>query len=139
MHLLALSQAREREEIMTKELRRSMRAAIDSDGVQVSVSASRKTYSVKDISKGGLAIVYSPAADEPFESESVDIIAMDYDRFYLPKITCKTVYDISTLMEGGSFKGGVRRIRGLKFVELTKEQEDELDILLKRCFDRSAK
>jgi len=41
-------------------------------------------------------------------------------------------------MEGQSFKGGERGIRGLKFVELTKEQEEELDILLKRCFDRSA-
>ena len=89
---------------MTKELRRSMRAAIDSDGVQVSVSARWKTYSAKDISKGGLAIEYCPVADEPFESESVDIIALDYDRFYLPKITCKTVYDISTLMEGGVFQ-----------------------------------
>ena len=139
MHYLALSQTQTREEIMPKERRGSPRCAIDSDEVQVSVSASRKTYSVKDISKGGLAIEYSPVADEPFESESVDIIAMDYDRFYLPKIVCKTVYDISTLMEGGSFKGGVRRIRGLKFVELTKAQEDELDILLKHCFDRSTK
>ena len=83
---------------MTKERRGSMRCAIDSDEAQVSVSASQKTYSVKDISKSGLAFEYSPAADEPFESESVDIIAMDYDRFYLPKIVCKPIYDISTLM-----------------------------------------
>ena len=116
-----------------------MRCAIDSDEVQFSVSTSRKTYSVKDISKGGLAIEYSPVADEPFESESVNIIAMDYDRFYLPKIACETVYDIPTLIQGRSFRGGERRIRGLKFVGLNKEQEDELDILLKRCFDRYGK
>ena len=122
---------------MTPESRGSMRCAIDSDEVQFSVSTSRKTYSIKDISKGGLAIEYSPEADEPFES--VNIIAMDYDRFYLPKIACETVYDIPTLIQGRSFRGGERRIRGLKFVELKKEQEDELDILLKRCFDRSAK
>ena len=114
-----------------------MRCAIDSDEVQFPVSASRKTYSVKDISKGGLAIEYSPEADEPFES--VNIIAMDYDRFYLPKIACETVYDIPTLIQGRSFRGGERRIRGLKFVELKKEQEDELDILLKHCFDRYGK
>ena len=116
-----------------------MRCAIDSDEVQFSVSTNRKTYSVKDISKGGLAIEYSPVADEPFESESVNIIAMDYDRFYLPKIACETVYDIPTLIQGRSFRGGERRIRGLKFVELNKEQEDELDSLLKRCFDRYGK
>ena len=122
---------------MKPERRTAKRCTIDSDEVQVSVSPSRKTYSVKDISTGGLAIEYSPVADEPFESKSVDIIAMNYGRFYLPNITCKTVYDIPTLMQGRSFRGGEIRIRGLKFVELTQEQEDELDILLKACFDRS--
>ena len=63
---------------------------------------------------------------------------MDYDRFYLPKIACETVYDISTLMEDRSFLGAEMRIRGLKFVGLTKEQEDGLDILLKYCFNASA-
>ena len=75
---------------------------------------------------------------EPFKSESIDIIAADYNRFYLPKVACETVYDIQTLMEGKSFRGGERRIRGLKFVDLTQEQEDKLDILLKRCFARPA-
>jgi hypothetical protein len=42
-------------------------------------------------------------------------------------------------MHGRSFKGGAMRIRGLKFVELTKEQEEKLDIVLNSCFDRSAK
>jgi hypothetical protein len=37
------------------------------------------------------------------------------------------------------FSGGERRIHGLKFVELTKEQEDRLDHLLELCFDRSVK
>ena len=120
---------------MTKERRGSPRGAIDSDGVQVSVSARRKTYSAKDISKGGLAIEYCPVADEPFESESVDIIAVGYGRIYLKKIACETVYDHQTLMHDNSFSGGVRRIRDLKFVELTKEQEDELDTLLKSCFE----
>ena len=103
----------------------------------VSVSSGRESYSIKDISKGGLAIEYNPEAGEPFQSESVGIIAVIYDRFYLPKIKCKTVYDISTLLEGNSFNGRLVRIRGFKFVELTKEQEDKLDILLKRCFERS--
>ena len=136
MHFLPVNQTRE--EIVPRERRRTRRCSIDTDEVQVSVLPGQKNYSVKDISKGGLAIEYSPVADEPFELESVDIIAADYDRFFLPKIACKTVYDIPTLMQGKSFRGGEIRIRGLKFVELTQEQEDELDILLKQCFDRSA-
>ena len=122
---------------MTPESRKEKRCTIDSDEVHVSVLPNQKIYSVKDISKGGLAIEYSPVRGEPFKSESVDIIAADYNRFYLPKIICETVYDIQTLMEGKSFRGGERRIRGLKFVELTQEQEDQLGILLKRCFARS--
>jgi hypothetical protein len=123
---------------MTPERRRSKRCTIDSDEVHVSALPNQRIYSVKDISKGGLAIEYSPVRGEPLKSESVDIIAADYNRFYLPKVACKTVYDIPTLMQGKSFRGGERRIRGLKFIELTKEQEDDLDVLLKRCFDRSA-
>ena len=64
-------------------------------------------------------------------------MTLHYERFYLSKVACKTVYDIPTLMQGKSFKGGEMRIRGLKFVELTKEQEDKLNILLKLSLDCS--
>ena len=127
---------------MEPDRRSDRRCNIDSDEIQVSVLSSLssgKTHSVKDISKGGLAIEYSPAEDKLSQSELVDIIAVDFDRFYLTKIACKTVYDIATLMHGRSFTGGEMRIRGLKFVELTKEQDEKLDNLLKRCFERSDK
>jgi hypothetical protein len=122
-----------------QDRRRDRRYTIDSDKIQVSVLLSQKTHCVKDIGAGGLAIEYNPATDEPFESETIDIVAIDCDRSYLPKIGCKTVYDIPTLVEGRSFSGGVMRIRGLKFIELTKDQENELEILLRRCFDHSTK
>jgi hypothetical protein len=83
-----------------------------------------------------LGFEYVPVENEWLESESVDIIAIDFDQFYLTKIACKTVYDISTLMHGKSFTGGAMRLRGLEFVELTKEQEDKLDILLDRYSER---
>ena len=124
---------------MEQDRRSDRRCNIDSDEIQVSVLSSRKIHFVKDISKGGLAIEYSPAEDKLAESELVDIIAIDFDRFYLPKIACKTVYDIATLMHGRSFTGGEMRIRGLKFVELAKEQDEKLDDLLRRCFERSEK
>ena len=123
---------------MEQEQRGSERCTIGSDEVQVSVSTSRKIYSVNNISKGGLAIEYNPLADEPFETESIDIIAVGYGRIYMKKIACETVYDHQTLMHNNSFSGGVRKIRGLKFVELTKEQEDKLETLLKSCFKSPA-
>ena len=124
---------------MPADRRASDRCEIQFEEIQIAIHSRRELYPVKDISTGGLAIEYSPGTDGPFESEAIDISAADYDRFYLPNIACKTVYDISTLMEGRSFRGAAMRICGLKFVELTKAQEDELDILLKRCFDRSDK
>ena len=123
---------------MTQDRRKDRRYTIDSDKIQVSVLLSQKTHCIKDISAGGLAIEYNPVTDEPLESETIDIIAIDCDRFCLPKIVCKTVYDIPTVMLGRSFSGGFMRIRGLKFIELTKDQENELEILLRRCFDHSA-
>ena len=123
---------------MAAERRATKRYTVHSDEIQVSIYPTEKIYSIKDISKGGLSIEYSPVASKPLKLEKIAILAIDYDRFYLQQITCKTVYDIAALMEGQSFKGGERRIRGLKFVELTKEQEEKLDSLLKGCFDRSA-
>jgi len=122
---------------VTQDRRKDRRYPIDSDKIQVSVLLSQKTHSIKDISAGGLAIEYSPVTDEPLESETIDIIVTDRNRLCLPKIVCKTVYDIPTVMQGRSFSGGLMRIRGLKFIAFTKEQEEKLDILLNRCFDRS--
>ena len=79
------------------------------------------------------------AAKELFEVEEIDIIAMAHEQYYLPKIAYKTVYDIAILMHDRSFKGGEMRLRGLNFVELTKEQEDKLDIMLDRCYARGGK
>jgi hypothetical protein len=125
-------------ELVKQEQRGSERCTIGSDEVQVSVSTSPKIYSVNNISKGGLAIEYNPLADEPFETKSIDIIAVGYGRIYMKKIASETVYDHQTLMHNNSFSGGVRRIRGLKFVELTEEQEDKLETLLKSCFKSPA-
>lgn len=128
---------KKKREDVTAERRKFNRYPIHSDEIQVAVHPNRKIYSIKNIGKGGMAIEYGPVADEPFEPETIDIIAIDYDRFYLPELACKTIYDIGTLMEGGSFRGGERRICGLKFVGLTREKEEKLDMLLNRCLGRS--
>jgi hypothetical protein len=118
--------------------RASDRCKIQADEIQIVLHPSQKLFSIYDISKGGLAFEYSPIKDETPESVTVDILATDYDQPYLSKIACKTVYDIFTLMHGRSFKGGAMRIRGLKFIELTKEQKEKLYSLLKRCFSDTA-
>ena len=68
---------------MTQDRRRDQRYTVDFDKIQVSVLLSQKTHCIKDIGAGGLAIEYSPVTDEPLESETIDIIAIDRDRFCL--------------------------------------------------------
>jgi len=123
---------------MRAERRKYRRYCIDRDKVQASFSDSPKTHVVKDVSRGGVKIEYNPLTDGLMESEVIDIIAMHDCRVYLPKISCETVYDILILMQDRSFKGGTMRVRGLKFVHLTKEQEDGLDSLINQCLDASA-
>lgn len=122
---------------MRTERRATNRNKVHPDEIHAFIYPIQKTYPIKDINRGGLAIDYSPTA-EPFIVEKIDITAKDYDQFCLSKLPCKTVYDISTLIERRSFTGGKLRTCGLRFVELTNEQEEKLDILLKRLFDRSA-
>ena len=124
---------------MERERRYNRRYYVDRDRIQASFPRIQKTFNVKDISSGGMKIEYSPSAKTLMDSEMIDIIAMNYWRhFFLPKIPCKTVYDIPTLMQKKSFKGGEVRIRGLKFLDLTGEQEDGLDLLIKECLNTSA-
>ena len=127
--------AQNRKKIVSIERRIYRRFASDLEKIQASLVTNLETYPVKDISKGGLAVKYMPGAVQPFDSETIVIISISFDRFILSNIPCKTIYDIPTLMEGGSYKGGKIRLCGLKFVNLTKEKKHELDSLLKCCFD----
>jgi hypothetical protein len=57
---------------------------------------------------------------------------------YLPKIRCRTVYDILTLAENKAFSGEVIRRRGLEFVGLTKRQAGSLGIIIERFRNTSS-
>lgn len=123
---------------MTHERRSERRCLVASDEIQVAVTGSSRTCILKDISRKGVKIEYGPVADESFESRAIDILSVRFAPFYLHNIACETVYDIPTLMQDRHFKGGEMRMRGLKFVSLTGEQEDRLGILINRCLSGSS-
>jgi hypothetical protein len=54
---------------------------------------------LNNISRNGLAFHYLPVAGQRAEPDTIDIIAKGPDRFYLPAIACRTIYDISVLAE----------------------------------------
>ena len=125
-------------ETMKPERRQHRRCPIELDEIQVMVPGDPVTCTAKDISRKGVKIEYSPSAGKFIETEFIDILSKKYDLIYLSKIACETVYDIPTLMQNSYFKGGERRIRGMKFVSLTPEQEDRLEILINLCLKGSS-
>jgi hypothetical protein len=115
---------------MEKENRKYRRFCVEQDRVRVSVSDTQKFLTVKDISGGGIKLEYNPQTDGIMGSEMIDIIAMNHYRIFLSKMSCETVYDLPTLMQDSSFRGREVRIRGLKFLDLTEEQENGLKQLI---------
>ena len=123
---------------MKSERRSTARYTIQSDEIVAMTEASFQKLRAKDISKGGMALEYTPQENEPLVVESVSIASRDHRIIFLSEINYKIIYDIETLMEGQTYSGGKRRTRGIKFIELSKEQEENLGILMKRCFENSA-
>lgn len=124
---------------MEPERRRFLRCSVSGSEIKIFARDAQNFYPARDIGKGGLAFEYVPVEGQAPESGKIDVMALDYvGRIYLPDVACKTVYDTPALMEGGSFKGGKVRIRGLEFIELSADQEKMLDELLNQCFERHA-
>jgi len=82
---------------------------------------------VKDISEGGLAFEYILNETQNPASTEIDIFVSG-NRFYLPRIPCKIIYDMEIVEEYESVE---RRRCGLQFGALTKEQAAKLDFFLK--------
>ncbi|GAB6906388.1 hypothetical protein DESC_600085 [Desulfosarcina cetonica] len=115
---------------MRKERRKDKRYASRWEAVKTVVVAGRKKFSVKDISMGGLKLEYVPEANAPFRTEMIDLIAMLPTQLYLPRMKCKTVYDILTLAENRTFSGGTIRLRGLRFLGLDDQQKRSLTTII---------
>jgi hypothetical protein len=121
---------------MLEERRRFKRYAVRAGDVQVLVHPGPEFYPIRDISRRGLAIEYTPVPGKTLRSRTVDLVSRRRDRSVLKGLACRTVYDIETLMEGQSFRGGARRVRGLRFLFLTPAQEAQLGILIAQCLRR---
>lgn len=91
-----------------------------------------KLGKIKDISRGGLSFEYVAA----HEGEKRDLLEIDIfvpgDRFYLPRLPYKIIYDMKIVLEYQTFPDGMERRRcGLQFGDLTENQAAELDLFLK--------
>jgi hypothetical protein len=90
------------------------------------------TGKLVNISNGGLAFQFRPEPGKKIEYRAIDILGPEPDRFYLPGIACRSIYNISVLAEDQSFKGAENRLCGLQFIDLTEEQTQKLTTLIDR-------
>jgi len=96
-----------------------------SHGIQI-------TGSLVNLSTGGLAFEFTPGPGKTNECRAIDILGPEPDRFYLPKIACRLIYDIGVLAEGRTFTGAENRLRGVQFTGHTNEQTRKLIDLIGR-------
>jgi hypothetical protein len=85
---------------------------------------------VKDISRGGLVFEYIPRERQNAGSPEIDIF-LSGERFYLPRIPSKIIYNIKIVKEYQGVTTGIEKRRcGLEFGELSEEQAAKLDFFL---------
>jgi c-di-GMP-binding flagellar brake protein YcgR len=86
---------------------------------------------VKDISKGGMSFEYTPSEDCEPEPEISLILMGDTLPFYLPDISCRTIYDIKVDKNHRTFKvTGIRRC-GVRYEKPDPEMQKKLNFLFK--------
>lgn len=85
-----------------------------------------------NISKGGLAFQFETGPGKMTECLAIDILGPEAERYYLPGISCRLIYDIGVLAEGRTFTGAENRLRGVKFTGLTDGQTRKLTDLIDR-------
>ena len=115
---------------MEIERRRFTRYNAEGEGYEVFSRESGIHGRLKDISKGGLAYQYQPVNGVP-ASEVVDILVRDSEKISLQKLTCRTIYDVVELAADRTFRGTEIRLRGLEYINLSDDQERDLENLLK--------
>jgi hypothetical protein len=88
---------------------------------------------LKNISVDGLGYEYVSVAGSEPDAVVFDIVGPRSNRFYLPEISCRKIYDLPALSELGTFSGVETRLCGYQYVNLTDEQHLKLEFLLNRC------
>ena len=100
---------------MHPERRRTPRFLMKEDSFEVITHDSGLRAVVKDMGMGGLAFIYTPAANRKEDTNMIDILCRLNPQYCLHGVPCRTVYDIAVLSENRSFLGCEARRRGLKY------------------------
>ena len=115
---------------MEDERRRFARFVFKKNEIQILSDAPILFGKLNDLSKGGLSFLYTPIPGKLMDTESINILPKNKDKFNLYHIGCRTIYDILFKGEGQSFKDCHRRKCGIEFYWLNAKQNEKLRLLL---------
>lgn len=111
---------------MTVERRKFKRHAVPESMVYVFDHDSSEMAIVKNISIDGLKFEKGSQAHDMFDWHQIDIICNHVPRFHLFGIACRLIYCIDELAENKMFTGSRSRASGLRFLDLTGDQQNKL-------------
>ena len=114
---------------MNTERRRFRRFSADDRSFACLRPHFAKLGKINDISRGGLAFEYIRSQGSKEESSAIDIF-LSGDRFYLPKMPCRVIYDLQIGEDLTSISDFQVRRSGVKFGQLTEKQEHKLKLFL---------
>jgi hypothetical protein len=114
------------------EQRQHPRYSIRDAEFRVFSHRTQMTGRLVNLGEGGLAFQFEPGTLKSTECRAIDILGPGADRFYLPGIPCRSIYDIAVLVEGQSFSGNHTRMCGVHFLDLTEDQTRKLTDLIER-------
>lgn len=90
-----------------------------------------KLGKVLDISTGGLCFQYLAKEDQVKDEPAIEAdIFMSDNGYYLPDVACKMVWDTEAKDKMTFPIGFQNRLCGLRFLKLTKEQQNKLEHFL---------
>jgi len=115
------------------EQRKYPRYSVEENQIVVMCGSDKGIATVRDISAGGIKLQYVPLEGNETEWNRVNIFSALCNHFFVEHVDCRTVYDIASLMEAGTFSGMNVRTSGLCFSRLTGDQETALRRILKWC------
>ena len=119
---------------METEKRQSPRYSVREEGIEIFSCQSEIIGKLENISKNGLAFRYTAVGEKKAESDTIDIIATDPARFYVPGLVCRMIYDISALDEAQTLTGTETRLCGHEFVRI--ENEVKLSFFLRNYLSK---
>ena len=92
-------------QVMNFERRRHPRYRASDDRYYVFYRYSDLMRKLKNISVDGFGYEYVSFAGSEPDAVVFDIVGFRGNRFYLPEISCRKIYDLTTLSELGTFSG----------------------------------